>query len=196
MKDNSQNKNYYVIDYPNSLDGLILVGTGQISNLEISLARFIANKEAKKYGEDKTSDMIRKLTFETYNKKFSPNRTPYDWLCSSNSALDKYIEDPLRGGNMSSGLFREMLWGMKYTGNIKNIIKMNQDLPILILSGSDDPVGGFSKGVNKFNGLLKKGGIEDVSLKIYPNLRHDILHEDIHESIFNDIKEWILSKKI
>ena len=184
----------YATYYVDSLSGLILVGTGQISNLEIYLARFIVNREIKKYGEDESTDMIRKLTFETYNKKFRPNRTAYDWLCSSNSALDKYIADPLRGGDMSGGLFREMLWGMEYTGNIKNIDKMNKKVPILILSGSDDPVGGFTKGVKKFNSLLEKVNIEDVSMKIYPNLRHDILHEDIYMDILNDIKEWLKLK--
>ena len=184
----------YAIKYPSDLDGMILVGTGYTSSIEIALARFIANKEAHKYGEDKSSDMIRKLTFETYNNKFKPNRTRYDWLCLSEEALEKYINDPLRGGDMSSGLFREMLYGMKFTGEKSNIMRMNKELPILLLSGSDDPVGNSGKGINKYNTILKKCGINDVDIKIYSKLRHDILHEDNRVDIYNDIREWLVNK--
>ena len=91
--------------------------------------------------------MIRKLTFETYNKVFAPNRTDFDWLCSDNKSLDEYIADKRRGDNLSAGLFREMLSGMSFTGKIKNIEKMNKKMPVLFLSGDKDPVGECGKGV-------------------------------------------------
>lgn len=181
----------YLIDYPNNCDGAIIVGTGQTSNFQISLAQLVVKSETKKYGDDVATDQIRKLTFETYNKKFAPNRTPYDWLCSSNEMLDKYIMDPLRGEAMTIGLFREMLNGMKYTGNINNVKKMNLDTPILLMSGSKDPVGDFGKGFNKTIKLFNKAGVKNINAKLYSNLRHDILHEDIRINIYDDIYAWL-----
>ena len=112
----------YLINYPGNVDAAILVGTGYNSDFEVALAKSIVKKEAKKYGEDVATDKIKELTFDTYNKKFKPNRTDYDWLCSDDKALDLYIADPLRGENVTIGLFREMLSGMKYTANKDNII--------------------------------------------------------------------------
>lgn len=185
----------YLIDYPNNCDGAIIIGTGQTPNFQIALAQMVVKNETKKYGDNVVTDQIRKLTFETYNKKFAPNRTPYDWLCSNNEELDKYIDDPLRGESMTVGLFREMLNGMKYTGNLKNVIKMDKNIPILLLSGSQDPVGDFGKGFNKAVSLFNKAGIRSISSILYPDLRHDILHENPHINIYNDIYFW-LEKKV
>ena len=185
----------YLIDYAQEpLDGAIIMGTGYIPNFKIAIAKMMANKEAKKVGEENTSPVIKSLTFETYNKLFKPNRTAFDWLCSNEEALDEYIKDPLRGEDYSAGLFREMLTGMQYTADLKNIQKMNKKIPIFLLSGDKDPVGEFGKGVIKTHKIFKKAGIEDVEIKLYPNLRHDILHEKCKDTIYNDIYLWLKKK--
>lgn len=181
----------YLIDYnDDKIDGAIIMGTGYIPNFKIAIAKMMANNEAKKVGEENTSPVIKSLTFETYNKLFRPNRTDFDWLCSNDEELDKYIVDPLRGESYSAGLFREMLSGMQYTSNMKNINKMNKKIPIFLLSGDKDPVGEFGKGVIKTYNIFKKSGIENIDIKLYPNLRHDILHEKCKDTIYIDIYKW------
>lgn len=184
----------YLIDYPGKVDGAILVGTGQMGDFLLQMARKIAVKEGKKYGEASTTEKIKKLTFGTYNKKFKPNRTDYDWLCASTTSLDQYIADPLRGEAMSCGLFRELLDGMKYTASKNNMKKMNLTKPVLFLSGKSDPVGDFGKGVDKAYRAFQSVGVLDVSVKMYDGLRHDILHEDNRYSIYDDIYGWLHSK--
>lgn len=185
---------HFLINYPNDVDAAILMGTGQMASLSLKLGLAVANSEAKKFGEDKPTPKIDSLTFDNYNKIFAPTRTRYDWLCSSNEAIDKYIAEPLRGKSFSSGLFRELLSGMAFTSKQKNIAKMNINLPILLISGDKDPVGGCGKGVKRTYDSFKKAGIHDVSIKLYPNLRHDILHEDCYESVYLDFYKWMLNK--
>lgn len=184
----------YLIDYPKTVDAAIILGTGQTSLLQIAIAKFIAKREARKVGEEHTSPMIRKLTFETYNRFFSPNRTDFDWLCSSEKNLDIYIADPLRGGDLSAGLFREMLSGMTYTIRKRNIKKMDRDMPILLVSGDKDSVGDCGKGVKRTYKLFKEIGIRDVSLKLYSGLRHDILNEDCREDIYRYLYKWLVDR--
>lgn len=181
----------YLITSSEKIAGAIIIGTGYTPSLMISLAQSIAKKEAKKYGEEYTSDTIKKLTFETYNKKFAPNRTYLDWLCSDDEALDEYLESPLRGENMSSGLFRELLSGMEFTGRDKNIDKMDKNIKILLLSGEDDSVGDMGKGVKKVYKKFEKSGVKDINMKLYPKLRHDILNEKGKDEIYKDIFEWL-----
>lgn len=184
----------YLIEYPGIADAAIIMGTGETPPVQIALAKFIANKEAKKVGENHTSPMIKKLTFDTYNKFFAPNRTDYDWLCSDNEGLDEYIADPMRGGNLSAGLFREMLSGMKFTSEIKNLKKMNLNTPILFISGDEDPVGEKGKGVIKAYHKFQDIGMKDVEIKLYPKLRHDILHEKCKKEIYEYVYNWIEKK--
>lgn len=179
----------YLIDYANMVDGAILVGSGTISNLEYVMASKIVKREIKKYGDDAFTDRINDLTLGTYNKKFKPNKTDYDWLCKDEEMLNLYINDPLRCEAMSTGAFRELLNAIKYTNNKKNILRM-EDNPLLLLSGSEDAVGKFGKGVDKVYKLFKTSGLSDVEIKKYEGLRHDILHEGIRYEIYDELYRW------
>lgn len=182
----------YLIEHPGEVSGAILAGTGQTSPIALSIAKFMAKKEGKKAGEEHTTDMIKKLTFETYNKKFSPNRTELDWLCASEKGLDDYMADPLRGKAMSAGLFREMLNGMMFTGKLSNQRKMDKDMPILIVSGEDDPVGDSGNGVRRTVNSFKRAGIKNVKMRLYKGMRHDIFIEDGRKEIFQYMYKWIV----
>lgn len=184
----------YLINYPGTVDASILAGTGQMPVSQISFAKMIARNEARKVGEDHTSPLVKKLTFGSYNRLFAPNRTDYDWLCASETSLDKYIADTKRGENFSTGLFRELLDGMAYSIKMENIRKMDKNTPIFFISGDKDPVGNCGKGVKRAYAACQKAGCRDVMMKLYPELRHDILHEDCHEEIQADIYQWMMKR--
>lgn len=184
----------YLIDYPGDLDGAILMGTGQMSPIAIKIAKFMANKEAKKAGEENSTPAIHQLTFGTYNKIFAPNRTEYDWLCANEQALDEYIADPQKGGDFSAGLFRELLDGMLYSASEKKVWWMDKKLPVLLISGDKDPVGDRGKGVRATEKVLRKAGVKDISVKMYSGLRHDILHEKEKDQVYADVYNWLNEK--
>lgn len=186
----------HMIKRPGLVDADILVGTGYNSSLEIALAQSVVKSETKKYGDNVATDKIRDLTFGTYNKKFKPNKTDYDWLCSDEEALEEYINDSLVGKNMTIGLFRELLNGMKFTCDKRNVLKVDSNKPVLLLSGDKDSVGKNGKGVEKVYKLLKNAGVQDVSIKLYDGLRHDILHEKIHFTIYDDIYNWMKARRL
>ena len=180
-----------LIDYPNIYDKAILIGTGYISHIEAMIAKIMTNKEAKKHGEDKTTKLVKQLAFDTYNKFFKPNDTEFDWLCSDKGELNIYIEDSLSYKTITCGLFRELLQGMDYSCNKNNIKKMNKIVNIIMFSGDKDPVGKEGKGVEKVYQLFKNNGINNCDMKIYSNLRHDILHEINKKVVYGDILSWI-----
>ncbi len=181
----------FLIRFPGLVDGAILVGTGHAPKFQLRMVRGIAKLEARRKGENKTTPLIKLLSFGNYNRQFKPNRTDYDWLCASEKGLDTYIKDELRGEAMSSGLFREMLNGMMFTGSVQDQKKMDKNTPILLVSGSDDPVGDKGKGVKRTYKSMVKAGVRDVSMKLYPGLRHDIFLEEEKSDIFGDIYQWM-----
>lgn len=184
----------YLIRYPGTVDGAILMGTGQMSPALIAGGRLVAAGEARKVGEDQASPVVMDLAFGAYNKPFAPNRTPFDWLSVNQENVDRYLRDPLCGENPSVGLFREMLGGMAFIANPKNIRRMNANTPVLFLSGSMDPVGDGGKGVRRAFRSFQKAGMRDVSIKLYPGLRHEILNETCREAVYQDILRWIEAK--
>ena len=172
----------------------IIMGTGQMSGLLVAGGKLVANLEAMRLGEGSASPLISKLSFHTYNKVFAPNRTAFDWLSVNEDNVDWYISHPLCGGNPTTGLFREMLDGIAFMKKPENVAKMAKKMPILFISGAMDPVGDCSKGVKLAFESFRRAGMQDISLQLYPGLRHEILCETNRQEIFDDILVWLESK--
>ena len=188
----------YLTKYPGEgeIAGAIIMGTGHQPGWLLSLMMGIVNGQIKKTGFDKTTDLVRQLSFGTYNQKFKPNRTTADWLCTDETELNKYLADPLVRKDISAGLFRELLGCMKRTGSAFEYDGWDTSLPILLLSGQDDPVGNGGKGVQTLYQRMKKSGMENVTLKLFPDARHDLLHEEANcvETVRHCIADWIVSQ--
>lgn len=182
----------YLTQYPDGIAGAIIAGTGHQPDWLLSIMLGIVKGQIQKAGYDRTTDLVRQLSFGTYNQKFKPNRTTADWLCSDETELDQYLADPLVRKDISSGLFYELLASMKCTGKACAY----GNLPILLLSGQNDPVGNFGKGVQTLYNHMKKTGMENVTLQLMENARHDIFHEEaigVAETVRHCIIDWILS---
>ena len=180
----------YLTKYPDEgvLSGAIIMGTGHQPGWLLSVMGWIVKGQIKKAGFDGTTDLVRQLSFGTYNQKFKPNRTSADWLCADEAELDKYLADPLVRKDISAGLFWELLGSMKRSGRTCAY----GGLPILLISGQDDPVGNGGKGVQEIHRRLVLGH-ENVTLKLFPGARHDLLHEEKGgaQAARKLIAEWI-----
>lgn len=108
-------------------------------------------------------------------------------------ALDEYLADPLVRKDISAGLFWELLGSMKRTGSVFEYDRWDKSLPILLISGQDDPVGDGGKGVRTIYQRMKKNGMKNVTLKLFPGARHDLLHEEKNgaDAARKYIVEWI-----
>lgn len=182
----------YLIRYPGTVDGAVIMGTGHMSSAVVAAGQLFVRREIHRVGETHPSDTVTKLSFGTYNRAFAPNRTAFDWISASQANVDAYLLDPLCGENPSTGLFREMLSGIAFITRPGNIRKMNANTPIFFLSGSMDPVGEFGQGVRRACRGFQKAGMRNVSMKLYPGLRHEILNEKaMQETVYNDILHWL-----
>ena len=181
----------YLIRYPGTLTGAIVMGTGQQSPLLVAGGKAFAKVEGSRIGPDKFSPAVDKLAFGAYNKPFAPNRTPFDWLSVNEENVDAYVADPLCGGGASIGLFYDMLCGIEFISKQSNVDKMDKAVPILFISGADDPVGDRGEGVKKAHESFRKAGVRDLSLKLYDGLRHEILNEKCRETVYADLWAWL-----
>ena len=84
--------------------------------------------------------------------------------------------------------------GIYYIQQPQNLQKMRKDLPVFFIAGGDDPVGNYGKGVRQTVKAFDKAGVEDVSVRIYPLCRHEILNEINKKEIYQDISKWIETK--
>ena len=185
----------YLIRYPGTLRAAIIMGTGWQPQAKLAGGRAVAEVVCAAQGPSSASKLVNDLAFGGYNKAFAPNRTGYDWLSADSENVDRYIADPLCGADATVGLFRQMLHGIAFNQNPKNLTRMDSSLPVLLISGDRDPVGDMGKGVRRTADAFRKAGLSDVTVKLYPGLRHEILNEKgWQREIFRDIGLWLTAK--
>ncbi len=171
------------------VDGAILAGTGNLAPLLANLVKKIVAIEAKKCGPENVSEKVNELAFGNYNKYFKPCQTAYDWLCNNADGIQSYIDDPKTNKFITPGMFMDLLSGMARV-NRKTAIESSKLIPVLFLTGEEDPVGEFTKGVKKVAKAFMDRN-PDVELKIYPNSRHDVFHDNDKEVVMSDIYMWL-----
>ena len=138
---------------------------------------------------------MTKLSFGNYNKHFKNARTENDWLTRDMEEVRKYMEDPLCGFVCSSQFFVDLLTLIEMANDPLLAKKVSPVLPMLIVSGSDDPVGGFGKGVRKIRKLYSDAGVKDVRMRLFEHDRHELLNEldkaDVYECVSSFLKEFV-----
>ncbi|MEF9959321.1 MAG: alpha/beta hydrolase [Niameybacter sp.] len=181
----------YIMHYGECLRGVLLSGSNGKQGPIVDLGLWIAGREVRKIGRDTKSVKLDKLIFGKYNKQFEPARTHFDWLSRDEEEVDKYLADPYCGRIFTAGFFYDFLSGIKYVGSLKNKKTIPEDLPIFVFSGDKDPVGRYGKGILDLVEDYKKVGIRQVTYKLYPGGRHEMLNETNRDEVMQDILEWI-----
>lgn len=178
--------------YPgHGLDGCILCGTGWQSHGGASAAAKLCDKICKVSGDKKPSEKLQGMLFGAYNIKVEHPRTDYDWINRVNSDVDAYLADPLCRDPITAGLVRDLLSGITFIQTEENLMCMKKDLPVLIIAGGDDPVGTYGFGTRKTAQAFEDAGMMNVTTRIYPLCRHELLHEINKHEIYEDILCWI-----
>jgi len=181
----------FLCRYPGLADGAILSGTGMEPAFMVAAGKAICSLLCLIKGCDYHSDFVHSISLGSYNKQFEPARTPSDWLSRDEDVVDRYIADPLCGFPESVGLMRDMMGGLQYIVSRRALSQMDTNTPIYFISGDHDPVGQNGTGVKKVYQLFKDAGCLNVTMKLYPNGRHEMLNELNKDEVRNDILLWL-----
>ncbi len=185
----------YVTKHGEDIQALILSGTASFMKNLGTVGIFSAKIISKFRGKHRSNEVLKSLFFTQFNKKFKPNRTKVDWISSDNNQVDLFEADPYRIEDFSLSVFLDILKGSKKINEKPTFKTTPKRLPIYIFSGDKDPVGEMGKGVIRVVKNYKKAGLEDVTLKLYKDGRHEMLNEINKKEVEQDIINW-LNKKV
>lgn len=181
----------FITVYGNELKGAIIVGTGCQPYIFVKAGQLLSVIIAKFKGWRYRSGLIDYLALGSNNKRFEPGRTPKDWLSRDKKIVDDYLADDRNNFVFTLNAYKNMFDFILYLYDKRNLVQMPKALPLLIISGKDDPVGDFGKGVLKVYESFNTLGMEAVSLKLYEGYRHEIINETGREIVYNDIIQWL-----
>lgn len=184
----------YLFEYGSNLNGAIIMGTGLEDLMVVKAGMFMCSLLAKFKGWKYRSSFVNNIAFGSYNKKFEPSRTKMDWLSKDENIVDWYINEPRCTFMFTLNGYYNMFKGISRLHDKSLLNNVPKDLPILFVSGKDDPVGTFGKEVEKSANTLKDVGVKNIDIKLYENDRHEILNELDRQVVYEDIYNWLISK--
>lgn len=166
-------------------DALILMGTGGPNPIAgVGLAVIGAVKTFK--GARHISPLVNDLAFGSYNKRFNAPKEAKDWLSKDIAVTDAYVRDPFCNYKFTVSGMSDLV-RMTYLSNKGKWFKsLDVAIPVLLVSGRDDPVGDFGKGVETVSRRLQKTG-HTVTCHLYDGYRHEILNDASHAIVVADI---------
>lgn len=183
----------YLCRYGTGIQAAVIVGTGMQPKAVLAAGKAVAAVQKLFKDSKYPSSLLNAIAFGGYNKRIKGNRTVMDWLTKDEKIVDAYIQDPLCGFTFTVNGFQTIFELVSRLYKSDNLEKIPKELPVLFMSGADDPVGDYGKGVNKACRSLVDAGMKRVQMKLYSDDRHEILNETDRAKIYEDIYIWILS---
>ncbi len=172
----------------------IVMGTGSNPGIKGKIGKMIAKNSIKKNGAHFLNQKLNDMTFGSYNNKFDSKGPAFQWLSSDAKQVEKYEKDHWCGFVCTSSFYYDMLIGVFMANDINLAKQIPNDYPVLLISGAEDPVGNFGKGVKTVKAFYEKAGLTNVELKLVENARHEILNEVDKEDTYEFIASWLSEK--
>jgi len=171
--------------------GAIIVGTGQRPKGAVLLRGLLALLNI--LAPQKRSRIINRLFSMRNNARFTyePPQNGSNWLSANTENRLRFLKDPLCGGLFTNNGFFTVLSLTLRATDPDNTAKVPGNLPILFISGQDDPIGDFGAGVEQTANQLRSQELTDLTVNLYKGMRHEILNEDCKQEIFETIRQWI-----
>lgn len=182
----------YIQRYANHAHKAIICGSdGDNNKLAYNFGYALARMVCKFRGENRKGKFLKSLAIGSFAKSVKHRKTDCDWLSYNEDNVNKYIADPMCGMGSSNGFYKELLKGNHRLYKSKFLNKINKDLKILVTAGEEDPVGHKGKGPRRLEKMYKELGVKDVTLKLYPHMRHEIHNETGREEVLKDFLAFI-----
>lgn len=179
----------YIERYPDNPCGAVLCGSAYLHDITSFAGKVVAGFNCLIGRKNKRAEFIAKLSFGAYNKKCPEGTT---FISSIKEECDKYDSFPDCNYTLSYNFYRSFFKNLAKNYKKKYYKNINADNPILIISGQDDPVGGYGKLVDKLYDFYKhKVGVERVEKVLYPGVRHELLNDTSREDAYKKIGDFI-----
>lgn len=184
----------YSAVHGSGLSAAVFCGTGWQRRAELSAGLAITSVVGRLRGWSSRSGLVNGMAVGAYGKGFLSEQYPsIAWLSRVVEVRQDYDSDPACGFMFTVGAYHELFRLIEKSQDPSVVSGMPHDLPVLFTSGTADPVGG-ERAVASAAAFLRECGVLDVTQKLYPDARHEILNETNAGEVMDDIATWIERK--
>lgn len=183
----------FMARYGDGLSGAVIMGTGSQPSATLDSAMLLCKVIALIRGWKYRSKLVKNMASGNYNKRCG-NATPAEWLSKNDENKAAYLANPKCTFIFTVNGYYNLFYSFKDCQDKDTVAMIDKDLPILLTSGAEDPVGSYGKGVEQAYKLYQNAGIKDLQMKIYEGDRHEILNELDRQQVYEDLLTWFESK--
>ena len=137
------------------------------------------------------SNLLTMMAVGPFCKAIPNAQTPLDWLSVDRDNINRYIEDPECGLEFTIGSYNALFHLVWDINQPKKYQQVKEALPILLICGEEDPCPGGEKGRAHSLNCLRKAGFKELTTKLCPGMRHEILQEDKKVQIYEEILKFL-----
>lgn len=181
----------YITMYGTGIDGVLLLGTGAQEKVKLAVGRIVTSCLGTLKGWNYRSSFIDKATFGKYNKRIQNPTSKNDWLSREENNVKAYNEDKQCKFIFTVNGFYTLFSLITEVQDRENLKQIPVSLPVYLAAGAEDPVGHYGKDVKTVYNCYKELGIEDVTMKLYADDRHELLNETDKADVYEDIAAWL-----
>lgn len=176
------------------LSGLVVMGTAWQDGL--GAMRAAVGALARLRGGDHRSRLVDSLGCGGYNREFEGTgaRTGFEWLSRDESRVVAYASDPACGFVFSLNGYLALAALLAEAQDPASVARIPKDLPVLVVSGAEDPVGAHGDGPARVFREIQRAGVRDVSLDLVPGARHELLNETNRDEVVACLVRWLESR--
>ena len=136
------------------------------------------------------SGLIDGMVLGGFSKAVPDAETPQDWLSFNRENVQAYQKDPLCGVPFTLGSYDALFRLMAAIDRPELYREVRAELPILLISGADDPCTGGEKGRADSLDRLTRAGFRKIRVETLPGMRHEILNEEKRDTVFRMIRDF------
>ncbi len=182
----------YLGKYGTGISGAVICATGTPKPVELVFGKVLTSVIAVAKGRKYVSKLVHNISTKAYMSGIENARTQHDWLSTDEEVIDVYMKDPLSTGFTFTVNGYHTIYELALRMQKKEILqKIPKKLPILIVSGTEDPVGDKSMAPKKLYDDYLNLDLTKVVLKLYSDTRHEVLHGKISETVYVDLYNWM-----
>lgn len=185
----------YIAKYGEELDGVIISGTAGTLPV-VKEALLYVKQLIKKHGCRYRSEKVSQIMFGVYNRRIQNPVNGYAWLSRDPAVAEAFAGNPYSNYTFTLDGFYNLLSLLRYISTASCYRAADPHIPMLIISGEEDPVGAYGKGVREVAKRYQKEEWPDLTLKLYPGMRHEMMNEKGREAFFEDVFNWLQGNEI
>jgi len=183
----------YITQFGEDINGIVLSGSAAMGTPEIMAGKVLSGLQRFIFDEKKKSKLIDNLSFASSNKRIENPQSVFAWISRDEDEVKKYEKDEYCGTIFPINFYYYLFRGLDKLNKKGSFSSVPKHLPVFIMSGAEDPVGGYTKKVKKLYEKYHEADIKDLELMLYPGGRHEMLNEINRGEVFGNVAKWLNS---